>query len=137
MADGHFTALDWEDSLRHGFPLWDAACFLTDALAHLDCVESEEERAAHFSRLFRGELESSRILARGLRQVAEASGVPAEAFGRLITLCWLHHALSHRARFRWAELLDTCAKDPGTVVADRVRIWLETPGLGSGWRLPE
>jgi len=136
IQSGDFTVLDWESALRHGFPLWDALYFLSDAIAHLDGAHSPAARAEHFARLFRGELDSSELLVTKLESVLEASEVPTEALGSVATLCWLHHALADRARRQQAGPSNPSSDDASWVAAERARVWLATPGLGADWRLP-
>jgi hypothetical protein len=127
-----FTALDWEGAKAHGFPLWDALYFLSDALASVDGVEGDD-RPEHFRRLFLGELPASRVLDSSLARVADASGVPVHAFGPLATLCWLDHALAHRARRDRSRRYQLHAHDPGWMIEQMATTWLTTPGLGPDW----
>lgn len=136
IQSSNFTVLDWESARRHGFPVWDALYFLSDAIAHLDGAHSTTARAVHFTRLFRGELSSSELLATKLARVLKASEVPTEALGGLATLCWLHHALADRARRAQVGSSNPSSDDPSWVAAERARVWLTTPGLGPDWRLP-
>jgi len=128
-----FTALDWEWSRTHGFPLWDLVYFLTDSLATLGGV-GEESWETFVVRLYRGELENSGVLFKWIRKGVEASGVPAEAVGPILTLGWMHHGLTHVARS--AALARAGALGyPSPPLLERVaRTWLAAPELGSGWR---
>jgi hypothetical protein len=136
VQSSNFTVLDWEAARSHGLPVWDALYFLSDAIAHLDGACGPAARAAHFTRLFLGELKSSELLATWLARVLETSGVPAEALGGLATLCWLHHALADRTRRQQAGLYNPSSDDPSWVAAERARVWLTAPGLGPHWKLP-
>jgi hypothetical protein len=132
--DEEFTAVDWESSVRDGFPLWDLLYFLTDALAHLDGDSPLERRAQHAARLHRGELASSATLFAWIRRMVEALELPDESVGRLATLCWLHHGLSHVARGTAARAVET---DPAGIppYLDAIaRLWLTDPALGAGWK---
>jgi hypothetical protein len=128
-----FTALDWESAREHGLPLWDLFYFLADALALLDGSTSGEARHVHTIRLFRGDLPSSRILFEWTRRAVAEAGVPDEAVGKIATLCWLHHSLSHVGRRSMIDLLAAGATQPihGT---ERVgAAWLAEPALGERW----
>jgi hypothetical protein len=125
-----FTAVDWESARREGLPLWDLAYFLVDALIELD---APSDRDAYAARLFRGEVESSRILRRWLRRGADAAEVPPDAIGAVVTLGWLHHGLSHVRREAEAE-----RRAPGLgaeeTYAERIaRIWTSDPALSPRW----
>jgi hypothetical protein len=125
-----FTVVDWESVQAHGMPLWDMFYFLTDALAIVAGVSSEDEREEHFVRLWRGDLSSSEVLFRWTRATAEASRVPPEAVGRVATMLWLSYALGDIARSeRRGE--STAAKEPSTLRF--ARRWLSDPALGPGW----
>jgi hypothetical protein len=132
---GEFTAVDWESARAVGFPLWDLAYFLTDALTCLDGASATDDRRdAHNVRLFRGELPSSEILFRWLRSSAEALGIPKESVAPIVTLCWLHHGLSGGHRRATVDL--HTAGEAGAALADAERIarlWLTADGLGPGW----
>lgn len=131
-ADG-FTVVDWESARRYGFPLWDLVYFLTDALQHSDGMHtSPSARDAHNLRLFRGELPSSELLFRWVRRAAEAFAVPPDAVGPLVTLCWLHHGLSHVPRGDDVSRHAPEAPAPGLSDAARIaRLWLDE--LGPAW----
>jgi hypothetical protein len=133
---GGFNALDWEDARAHGLPLWDLLYLLMDALAHLDSVPATlEQREQHFARLFRGELESSRVLFHWLGQAVTRLGLRREAIPELTAFCWMHHGLSPAVRREemqrhgqsgapsfWLQLVERLA-----------RRWLTDPGLGRSW----
>lgn len=128
-----FTAIDWESARRHGLPLWDLLYFLTDALALLGGESTADGRAGYALRLLRGDLPASRTLFRWLRRGAEAMAIPVDAVGPLATLCWLHHGLSHRSRWRTAAghaAADRCWLPPVERVAQH---WLSDPALGPTW----
>jgi Phosphotransferase enzyme family len=125
-----FTAVDWEDANPAGLPLWDLWYFLADALCLLDRGGDSPEA---FTRLFRGDAPGSAELFRWTRTAVEALAVPPETVGRLATLCWLHHGLSHVAR---GDAIDRYAPGGGTstpVAAAYARAWLADPALGSTW----
>ncbi len=127
-----FTAVDWESARPDGLPLWDLFYFLTHALALADRVSSEDERAEHFVRLWRGELPSSRLAFRLTREAAAASGVPAGAVGPLVTLLWLSYAALDSAHVeRVAAVAGEPADEPATM--QLARRWLSEPGLGPDW----
>jgi hypothetical protein len=128
-----FTALDWESAREHGLPLWDLFYFLADALAVLDGSTNGESRHVHTIRLFRGDLPSSRILFEWTRRAVAEASVPADAVGKIATLCWMHHSLSHVRRGSMIDLLARGAIQPihGT---ERVgAAWLAEPALGETW----
>jgi hypothetical protein len=134
VSDGgsDFTAVDWESANPSGLPLWDLWYFLADALRLLDGEDADEGRS--FARLFRGEAAASSELFRWTRAAVDAMGIPAETVGKIATLCWLHHGLSHEAR---TAAVDRFARGGVTLrpaAADYARVWLSDPALGSGWR---
>jgi hypothetical protein len=131
-GDG-FTAVDWESSLRDGFPLWDLLYFLTDALAHLDGASPLERRAEHAARLHRGELGSSAILFSWVRRIVDALAIPPQSVGRLATLCWLHHGVSHIARRAAAESVAPSTSGIAPYLDGIARLWLTDRALGPGW----
>jgi hypothetical protein len=128
-----FVAVDWESAREHGLPLWDLLYFLVDALARLDRARTPEERTAHAVRLLRGDLPSSPLLFRWIRTAVAAASVPADAVGRIATLCWLSHGLSHLHRSQGAG----AALAPGSSSLPPVErlapLWLSDPLLGPGW----
>jgi len=133
LSGERFTVLDWEDAVAHGLPFWDLWYFLADAAAHLDGVESQGDRPGHFQRLFLGEAESSALLFRWTRGLAEALDVEAEAVGAIATLCWLHHGLAgdRRAAVAGGRAVETYAQHD--VLRRNAEGWLEHPGLGWSW----
>jgi hypothetical protein len=127
-----FTAVDWESANPSGLPLWDLWYFLADALPLLHGEAPAGEHA--FSRLFRGEGAGSAELFRWTRAAVEALGIPAEAVGRVATLCWLHHGLSHEARSKAVDRFAPGGATVAAAAADYARVWLSDPALGHGWR---
>jgi hypothetical protein len=127
VDENSFTAVDWESARPHGLPLWDLVYFLTDVLV------ARAGRDEEFVRLYRGELPESRLLFGWVRRAVEATEVPPEAVGRIVTLGWLHHALSHvhrRAALERANAIGYPTPPPLERVA---ALWLRTPGLGPTW----
>jgi hypothetical protein len=123
-----FTVLDWESARGSGLPLWDLLYFSVDALGQLDRARTAEQRTDHAVRLLRGELPASRTLFEAIRRYVAELEIPAGAVGRLATLCWLHHGLSHVKR---GEQLGAEAQIPP---AERIApLWMEDPQLGPGW----
>jgi hypothetical protein len=132
-AGGTFTAVDWESSLREGFPLWDLLYFLTDALAHLDGASPLERRVEHAARLHRGELGSSAILFAWVRRIVDALAITPQSVGRLATLCWLHHGVSHISRRAAAESVAPNTSGLAPYLDGIARLWLTDRALGPGW----
>jgi len=130
---GRFTVLDWELAREHGLPLWDLFYFLADALALLDGSTSGEERHLHTIRLFRGDLESSRILFGWTRRAVAEARLPVEAVGMIATLCWLHHSLTPIHRREAMELFARGAKQPIHGTEWVATAWLGDPALGPTW----
>jgi hypothetical protein len=132
VDDRSFTAVDWESARAHGLPLWDLAYFLTDVLAPLDAPEGEGPDA-RILRLYRGEHPHSRLLFQWIARAVEASAVPPEAVGPIITLGWLHHGLSHFHR-RAALEREKAIGYPSPPPLERLaKLWLTSPGLGPSW----
>jgi len=129
---GDFTAVDWESARAAGFPLWDLWYFLASVLPQLD--GSDGDRLAAFVELFRGEASSSGVLFERTREHVRALALPEEAVGRLATLCWLHHGLSHTARE--GTLARYAGDAPATVWAAShyAKAWLTDPALGPAWK---
>jgi hypothetical protein len=125
-----FTVLDWESSRAEGLPLWDLWYFLGDVLPILD--GEAEDRVAAFRRLFRGEAPSSPLLFEWTRRAVSAFGIAPDQVGRLATLCWLHHGLSHLPR---GDSLGRYSQEPRRQWPPEhfPRVWLEDPALGPGW----
>jgi hypothetical protein len=126
-----FTALDWEWSRPHGFPLWDKASFASTTLGLLDGARSVEERARHFLELWSGAARSSSILFRWLRKGAEEAKVPPEAVPVVVTLCWLDDP--ERARLEHLGALDPDTPDPDRLLDRLPRLWLDDQRLGPRW----
>ncbi len=129
---GH-TAVDWESARGQGLPLWDLLYFLADALAVIDGAVDGPSRHLHTGRLFRGELRSSAVLFRWVRRAVATTGIPAEAVGRLTTLCWLHHALSPEARRDAARRAGVPSSRQLHGTERNAELWLNDPALGPEW----
>jgi hypothetical protein len=127
-APGQFTVLDWESARRSGLPLWDLLYFTVDALGQLDRAGNFEERTEHALRLLRGELPASQTLFEWVRRYVQTLALRPEMVGPLVTLCWLHHGLSHLTRRAAAGL--PAQLPPAERVA---AAWLRDPLLGPGW----
>jgi hypothetical protein len=138
LVDGErFGAVDWESARAYGAPLWDLLYLLMDALAHLDGVSTTlEERERHFAELFRGELESSRVLFHWIGEAVERLELRPEAVGQLASLCWMHHGLSPAARQAAMDRHDDEAVPAFwlQLVERLARRWLTDPALGRRWR---
>jgi hypothetical protein len=130
--EASFTLVDWESARRHGLPLWDLVYFLTEALAGVDRVE-EQDRLEHARRLFRGEGTGSPVLFGWIRRAVHASAIPAEAVGPIVTLCWLHHGLSHRLRHNKLEALGAGSPRFVPAIERMPEVWLADPELGTSW----
>jgi hypothetical protein len=134
ISDGgsDFTAVDWESANGSGLPLWDLWYFLADALRLLDGEDAADGRA--FARLFRGEAAASPELFRWTRTAVEALGIPSQVVGKIATLCWLHHGLSHVARSTAVDRLAGGGDTLSPAAIAYPHVWLSDPALGSGWR---
>ena len=134
-AGADFTVLDWEGARPDGLPLWDVVHFLFDALARLDgATDSIARRDEHAVRLFRGELPSSAVLFRWVREAVSASKLAPDSVAALVTGLWLaigSHFLEAQERPPAVGSERHQALPPPARFA---AIWLETPGLGLGWR---
>jgi len=135
IVDGdRFTAVDWESTRRHGFPLWDLFYFLTDALVHLDGEDyPPAARDRHTARLWRGEAPSSPILFDWMRRGAEVFGLSREDAAAIVTLSWLHHGTSPARRADLGDRHGVELEGPEPVGLRAARIWLTEPGLGRSW----
>jgi hypothetical protein len=134
IVDGRsFTTLDWESARARGLPLWDLLYFLADALAVLDGAVRGEDRHEHTRRLFRGDLSSSEILFAWVRRAVAAFEVPHDSVGRIATLCWLHHSLSHVDRSDRRARLGDSSPPRAHGVERMAETWLSDPALGTSW----
>ena len=134
IADGlDFTAVDWESARASALPLWDLLYFLADALAVLDGSVRGEERHEHTRRLFRGDLGSSQTLFAWVRRAVEGFCVPPDAVGRIATLCWLHHSLSHVHRSAKLERVRDSTTTRAHGLERTAETWLSDPALGPSW----
>jgi hypothetical protein len=117
IVDGdEFTVIDWEGAERRGLPLADVAFFLARSLPILD---GEADSGAYspedaFARLFRGESPSAAVLSRHVRAACEATGIPVEKAGAILSVLWLTMATGNRAHF--------------------ARGWFGDPALGIAWQ---
>ena len=127
---GDFTVIDWEGGEACGPPLWDLWTFLDTALPLIEGASTTAEEDELRLRLFAGGAPLSSVLFDATRRVAAASGVPAEAVGRLAALLWLHDGYVEANRV--AELRNDDALDPA-LAEGFARRWLATHGLGSTW----
>jgi hypothetical protein len=132
VADGtDFTVLDWESSRESGLPLWDLAYFLTDALLERRGPEPASVKTGAALRLLRGDAPGSDELFARLRSAAAGLGIAPDAVGPLVTLGWLHHGLSARAR---AERGGAPVGTASVGVLERLaQPWLDDPELGPAW----
>jgi hypothetical protein len=76
---------------------------------------------------------AARILFAWVRRAVDELGLPPAAVGRIATLCWLHHSLSHVAR---REQLDVFAPDAVPPVHGMEHVaaaWLADEALGPEW----
>jgi hypothetical protein len=133
VTEADFTAVDWELARPHGLPLWDLLYFLADALGVIDGSTAGENRHVHTRRLFRGDLEASKVLFRWVRRAVDRLSIPSEAVGSIATLCWLHHSLTHVGRSEILEdltgSLPSALHGTELVASD----WLADPALGVTW----
>jgi hypothetical protein len=133
VGEDGFRVLDWESARERGLPLWDLFYFLADALAVVDGSVRGEERHLHTTRLFAGRLPLSSVLFGWTRRAVAAAGVPADAVGRIATLCWLHHSLSPVARGEALGELAPGAAQPVHGTERMAAAWLADPELGESW----
>ena len=117
IVDGdEFTVIDWEGAERRGLPLADVAFFLARSLP---IVDGEADSGAYtpeeaFARLFRGDSPSAALLSRHVRAACEATGIPVDQAGAVLSILWLTMATGNRARF--------------------ARAWFGDPALGVAWK---
>lgn len=131
VVDGpRFTAVDWENARRFGFPMWDLWYFLAEATAHL---EVPGEHLTHFRRLFRGDLPTSSLLFTWTRQAVRALDIPPETVGALATLCWLHHGVLQVTRREAIERYRPGSETARTPFERMAHVWLTDSRLGPGW----
>lgn len=136
-AGRDFTVVDWESARPIGLPLWDLVYFGTDALS---TIARPMDPAGKFNRclqLLRGELPGSTQLFRLTARAARDLGVPIPAVGRVITLCWLHHGLSHPTRRRALGDISPVSGDDDNALRPHLEAlapsWVEDPALGLEW----
>ena len=130
---GFFGVVDWESSRATGMPLWDLTYFLADALTLVE-LRRFGDRTAAILKLFRGESAHSGILFQHVRHAVSELGLEAHAVGPLVTLGWLHHALSpqqRRARLRKAGADEDTDRGVLSLLSQP---WLADLALGFGWR---
>jgi hypothetical protein len=130
---GYFGVVDWESSRPTGMPLWDLTYFLADALTLVE-LRRFSERTAAILKLFRGESAHSALLFKQVRGAVSDLGIEPQAVGPLVTLGWLHHALSPEQR---RKRLRNAGADEDTdrgVLSVLSKPWLADPALGFGWR---
>jgi hypothetical protein len=114
-------------------PLWDLTYFLADALTLVE-LRRFNDRTAAILKLFRGESAYSALLFRHVRQAVTELGIEPHAVGPLVTLGWLHHALSpeqRRARLRNAGADEDTDRGVLSLLS---KPWLVDPALGFGWK---
>jgi hypothetical protein len=134
VSGSAFTVLDWEGACADGFPLWDILHFMHDALSHLDgAVHPGDRRDQHAVRLFRGELESSAVLFRWLREAAAASGLEHDEVAALATALWLAIGSYFLDPQEQIPAFGSARHRGLPASARMASIWLNTPGLGLGW----
>ena len=128
-----FTVLDWEGATTTALPLWDLVYFLVHALALVEGAAGPDAVADKMMQLLRGEARFSPLLFETLRRAARALDLDNEVIGPLVSMCWMHHGLSHVDRRRALnEYGGTMTLLPP---AGRLaRQWLDDPALGFGWR---
>jgi hypothetical protein len=132
-ADGtEFTVLDWESARPVGLPLWDLVYFLTDALTALDGPAPSTLKVDRMLRLLGGRSPESPTLFAHVSRTAQALGLERGAVGSIVTLGWLHHALSAPARRRAVAVASSV--DGGPALGRLALGWLTDPALGSRWR---
>jgi hypothetical protein len=133
VDDESFTVVDWESARRYGLPLWDLVYFLNEALADVDRV-LDSDRDEYTVKLFRGALPSSGTLFEWVRRAVRALEIEPDVVGRIVTLGWLHHGLSHKRREE-ALTRTTGSGRQHLPAAERVApLWLQDPDLGADWR---
>jgi hypothetical protein len=134
VTDGQmFTALDWESARPGALPLWDLAYFLVHALPIADGTMNELDPAGAMLALLRGDTDSARILFRWLKAGADSLGVAYDAVPSIVTLCWLHHGLSHVTRGHLGATGDGSASSFVPPIERVAPAWLNDPRLGAEW----
>lgn len=132
VVDGpRFTAVDWENARRFGFPLWDLWYFLAEATTHL---EPQEQALNHFRALFRGELPTSSLLFSWTRRAVRELNIPPQTVGALATMCWVHHGVLQVTRREAIERYLPGSETARTPFERMAEVWLTDPKLGRHWR---
>jgi hypothetical protein len=134
VDNGDFTVVDWESAREHGLPLWDLVYFLTDALVTLDRPTTPAEEDELTRRLLAGESKRSPVLFEWLARGARELEIPKSAVGPIVTLGWLHHALSRDARAATIDRVGAGAPVDPAPVGRLAPMWLADPALGPGWK---
>jgi hypothetical protein len=123
VADGDFTAIDWELADSDGYPLWDALYLALYCLPLAAGNQDDGSMLRYLHRLFRGEEQDSPRLFGWLRAVADAAGLPPDAVPPLVTLGLLWYA----------DVRVRLVSEQGTPLLRFERAWLSEPGLGLAW----
>jgi len=135
--DGDFVVVDWENVREAALPLWDLLYFLGDAFVLLDEAHAltPERLPERMARLFAGDAPSSPLLFEWVRRAAKAAAVPADAVGRVTTLCWLSHSLS--ASVHNVDIATFTPRDPPRIhgLEGIARAWMAHPALGPRWSM--
>jgi Phosphotransferase enzyme family len=129
LTDGRqFTVVDWEGANPAGWPMWDGAYFLTDALAELCGPSDHALRPRWACDLWAGGLEQSPWVLDWLKRSAISLGIERSRLSAAIVAGWLHHG---RSRGRRAAIFGGDAG--GGWLGDIAAEWLRDPRLGLQW----
>ncbi len=133
--DFGFQVVDWSDVQASGLPLGDLLLFLSEALAELDGVNTEDGRDRYFVELMTGQSHSSTVLFGWVLAMADALGLDSDLVGLVAQTAFAAMA-EHRLLLEGFGPCDPRRGTPPAMtdpVVRRACLWTSTPGLGRNW----
>jgi len=133
---GRFKVIDWADVDQSGLPLGDLLFLLSESLAELDGVDTDEGRDRHFVELLTGRHASSPLLFDWVTSMVDALELDPELVGLVAEAAFVAMA-EHRLLIEGLAPGDPRREAPAALadpVVRRARIWTTAPGLGPHWQ---